>query len=339
MLIIFPKKRKSLYFSIILLILVPIIGTIGYIYIEDYTFIEALFMTIITISTVGFEVVKPLSQNGILFTSFLILISFGMLGYIISTITSYLFGGEFQENIKKRRMEKEFEKIENHVIVCGYGRNGKQAANELIGESRNVIVIEKRERNIDEEVIENKYLHFINGDASHEDILLKARVNKASALITTLPSDADNLFVVLTARDFNKKMTIISRASDEHSDSKLKRAGATNVIMPDKVGGSRMAKLVSNPDVVEFLENIMLKSGGTVNLEEIPCNKLPFSLRGRTIREINIKKKSGANIIGMKLENGEYVYNPPSNFVITEKTMLFVLGTPKQVNDFKNLLN
>ncbi len=339
MLFIFQKKKNRIYLSITLLILVLVIGTLGYILIEGYTFIEAFFMTIITISTVGFEVVKPLSQNGILFTSLLILISFGMLGYIISNITSYLFGGEFQENIKKRRMKKEFDKIENHVIVCGYGRNGKQAAKELTGEKKNVIVIEKRERNIDEEMEKNSYLHFINGDSSQEEVLLKAKVESASALITTLPSDADNLFVVLTARDFNSKMTIISRASDEHSYSKLKRAGATNVIMPDKVGGSRMAKLVSNPDVVEFLENIMLKNGETVNLEEIPCQKLPRRLIGRTIGEINIRRKSGANIIGMKLENGEYIYNPPSNFVITEKSMLFVLGTPKQVEDFKKLLN
>jgi len=339
MLIIFPKRKNRIYLSITLLILVLVIGIVGYMLIEGYTFIEAFFMTIITISTVGFEVVKPLSQNGILFTSLLILISFGMLGYIISNITGYLFGGEFQENIKKRRMKKEFEKITNHVIVCGYGRNGKQAAKELTMEKQNVIVIEKREENIEEKIEENKYLHFINGDSSQEEVLLKAKIKSASALITTLPSDADNLFVVLTARDFNKKMTIISRASDEHSDSKLKRAGATNVIMPDKVGGSRMAKLVSNPDVVEFLENIMLKSGDTVNLEEIPCQELPKRLIGKTIREINIKKKSGANIIGMKLENGEYIYNPPSNFVITQKAMLFVLGTPKQVKDFKNLLH
>ncbi len=338
MLLIFRKDNNRIYFSIFLLILVITIGILGYILIEDYTFIDALFMTIITISTVGFGIVKPLSQNGVLFTSLLILISFGMLGYIISNITGYLFGGEFEENIKKRKMNKEFDKIENHIIVCGYGRNGKQAAYELTNDNRNVIVLEKRQRVIEEEEDKNDLLHFIHGDSSHEDILLKAKVDKAIALITTLPSDAENLFVVLTARDFNEKMTIISRASDEHSDTKLKRAGATNVIMPDKVGGSRMAKLVSHPDVIEFLENIMLKGGDSVNLEEIPCYELPYNLIGRTIKEINIRKRSGANIIGIKLANKEYIYNPPSNFVISKKMMLFVLGTPKQVKDFKNLL-
>ncbi len=337
MFILFPESRRKIYYSLLALIALVIIGTVGFILIEDYTIIEAFFMTVMTISTVGFGIIKPLSQIGILFTSFLIIVSFIILGYVISNITGFLFGGEFQENLKERIMKNEYKKIEDHIIVCGYGRNGRQAAHELINDNKTVVVIERRQKIITEREEHNKFLHFIYGDASHEDILLKAKVENASALITTLPSDADNLFVVLTAREFNETMTIISRASDEHSDTKLKRAGATNVIMPDKVGGTRMAKLVSHPDVIEFLENIMLKNGETVNLEEIPCYDLPENLINKTLSEINIRKKSGAIIVGLKMPNGEYIYNPPSDFIIRINTMLFVLGSPKQVEDFKKI--
>lgn len=339
MLLLFPKNRKKLYLSILAAITMVIGGTVGYMLIEDYTFSEAFFMTIITVSTVGFGVVKPLSQAGIFFTSVIILISFGILGYVISNITGFLLDGELQATLKRQRMKKEFKKINNHIIVCGYGRNGKQATLDLLAENKDVVVIEKQPQEIDENIDKNPFFHIIFGDASLEEVLQKAKVSKAKALITTLPSDADNLFVVLTARDFNKQMTIISRASDDNSDRKLKRAGATNVIMPDRVGGSRMAKLVSQPDVIEFLENIMLKSGDTVSLVEVPCYELPPEYMNKAISELNIRRNSGANIIGVKMPDGEYVYNPPAEFVITRNTMLFVLGEPKQIKDFKKILN
>ena len=333
-------------FKRILRILVPFFllfviltgGTVGYMIIENYTFAEALFMTIITISTVGFSLIKPLSQNGIIFTSILIISSFGIFAYSVSSITTYIFGGDFQRILKKRKMKNEFKRIKNHVIVCGFGRNGRQAAIELLNDNDLVIVIEKRESVINEHQDLHKNLNFIHGESIQEEFLIKAKVKEAKALIATLPSDANNLFVVLTAREFNKKMTIISRATDEHSDVKLKLAGATNVIMPDKVGGTRMAKLVSHPDIVEFLENLMLKTGDTVNIEEIKCSDLPSCLLDKAIKDIEIRKKSGANIIGIKLENGSYIFNPSPSYLLTKNIMLFVLGNPIQIKNFKNIL-
>lgn len=334
------KKHNlnRIYYSFILLFLVLSIGTIGYIIIEDYSFVEGFFMTIITISTVGFGEVKPLSDNGLIFTTFLIISSFGIFAYVITTITSYIIDGDFRTFIKKRRMEKELENVFEHVIVCGYGRNGKQAVNELITHDETVIVIEGNQEICSENENSNQNLFFINGDATFEEILLKAKVEKAKALITTLPSDANNLFVVLTAREFNPKMTIISRASDENSDTKLKRAGASNVIMPDKVGGTRMAKLVSQPDVVEFLENIMLKDGETVTLAEISCNDMPSCMLNKSIKEMDIRSLSGVNLLGIKTSTGAYIYNPSPEIKITNENKLFVLGTPKQINNFRKML-
>ena len=332
------KRVFHVFFPVFLLFIILTIGTAGYILIENYTFTEAFFMTIITISTVGFTIVKPLSHNGIIFTSILIILSFGTFAYSISSITTYIFGGDFQKILKQRKMRNEFKKIKNHIIICGFGRNGSQAAIELLNEKKSVIVIEKRESIIEENKEKYKNLVFIHGDSIQEEYLIKAKINEAVALITTLPRDADNLFVVLTAREFNKKMIIISRATDEHSDVKLKLAGATNVIMPDRVGGTRMAKLVSHPDIVEFLENLMLKTGDTVNIEEIRCRDLPSSLLNKAIKDIDIRKKSGANIIGIKLDDGSYIFNPSPSFLLTKNIMLFVLGNSSQIRFFKNIL-
>jgi len=191
---------------------------------------------------------------------------------------------------------------------------------------------------INEGIIKNKNFTFIRGDASHEESLLKANLKNAKALITTLPNDAENLLIILTSRDINTRMTIISRASDEHSYSKLKRAGANNVIMPDIVGGSRMAKLVVEPDIIEFLEMIMLREGVDVNLEEISCDDLAACFVDSTISDLDIRKKTGANIIGLKLDNGEYMFNPNGNIKLKKEDKLFVLGTVGQIQKLKELL-
>jgi voltage-gated potassium channel len=198
-------------------------------------------------------------------------------------------------------------------------------------------------------IIENEPLHLenieeeegdflvIEGDATQEDTLLEAGVEKASALITTLPNDADNLLIVISALQFNSGLKIISRASDEKAEKKLKRVGATNVIMSDRLGGQRMAKLVVQPDVVEFLEKIMLQSVADVNLEEISCDEMCEMFDRKSIRELGIRNMSGANIIGMK-KNGEYIFNPDPDVLLEKTDMLFVLGSPDQIALMKKIL-
>lgn len=334
------KKFNYIYFSFLALFLVIGFGTFGFIFLEGYTLIEAFYMTMITISTVGFETVKPLSPEGMLFTSFLIIISFGVFAYFVTSATTFLLDGEFRNFLKNRKMESVLKNLKDHVIVCGFGRNGKQAALDLLMHKEKVLVIENTERIIEDEmnedILRNKNFFHVNGNAVLEDVLLRCKIENAKALITTLPSDADNLFIVLTAREFNKEMTIISRASEDHSDVKLKRAGATNVIMPDKVGGTRMAKMVSQPDVIEFIESILLRSGVDVNIEEISCSNLDSGLINKSIRELNIRKVSGANLIGLKTKDHDFVYNPSPDLIITAYDKLFVMGTPQQI---KQLIN
>ncbi len=333
---------NNIYVAFIILFLIIVFGTVGFMLIDQYSIVEAFFMTIITMSTVGYQEVRPLSENGMLFTSFLIIISFGVFAYFISTITKYVMDGEFKEYFKNYTVVKRIKNIKNHVIVCGFGRNGRQATIDLLLHNEKVVVIEKNdgtfEDEINEEFLSRKDFLFIHGDAVHEEALIKAKIGNAKALITTLPSDADNLYVVLTAREMNEEMIIISRASDDHSDSKLKRAGATNVIMPDKVGGTRMAKLVAEPDIIEFIENLMIKSGHEVNIEEISCDKLASCLINKTIGELNIRQISGANLIGMKTIDKSYIFNPSPSISISLYDKLFVLGTNKQIENLKKIL-
>ncbi|MCK5538127.1 MAG: potassium channel protein [Bacteroidales bacterium] len=336
------RDLRKLYYGLSSLIALLGIGTSGYMLLEKYTFLEALFMTVISVSTVGFEEVHPLSNYGMIFTIFLIFISFGIFAYVITSLTQFLLDGEFQNYLKNRKVNQKIQKLNNHTIICGFGRNGKQAAIELISHDETVLIIEKSQETFDNSALEHLIVHplftYIIGDATHDEILEKAKIFDANALITTLPDDANNLFVVLTARVMNPKLTIVARASDDHSDIKLKRAGADNVIMPDKVGGSRMAKLVVEPDLIEFIENLMVRStGSNVNLIEIDCKELKACFINKSIRELHVRSRSGANLLGIKREDNTYDLNPAPDTVLNSNYKVFALGTPEQIVKLKQI--
>jgi voltage-gated potassium channel len=332
------ENIRNAYLALALLLGIIIAGVTGYMLIEKLTFTEAFFMTVITIATVGFrEVGHELSPAGMYFTSFLIIFSFGIFAYAVTTFIRYVIDGTFRHLYKNSRVRRRIQRLKDHVIVCGYGRNGRQAVEELLDHNMPVVIIERDEEAM-ERILDNPELLYIHGDATQEKILISSGIDGAKALITTLPVDADNLFVVLTAMELNPEITIISRASDEHSDLKLKRAGADNVIMPDRIGGQRMAKLVVQPDVVEFLEFIMLQSSENVALEEINCDHLSASFDGKTIRELDIRNESGANIIGLKRADKTYIINPLPEVTISTRDKLFALGTRRQIDRLKTLL-
>ncbi|UCG26846.1 MAG: potassium channel protein [Bacteroidales bacterium] len=332
------KGFRSIVFPVTLLVLVILIGNIGFMIIEGFSPMESFFMTIITISTVGFQEVRPLSEAGRLFTAFLIIFSLGIFGYVVTNVTRFIVDGIFRNYYKDNKVKKRIHKLNNHVILCGYGRNGKQAAIELLENEELFVIIESSE-NLIEKIREETSLLYINGDATQEDILWEAGIKKAKALITTLPNDADNLLLVITARQINPGITIISRASDDKSDVKLKRAGANNVIMSDKIGGQRMAKLVTQPDVVEFLEYIMLQRKKDVSLNEVSCKNLSSCFADKSIRQLDVRNVSGANIVGLKRPDKTYIINPDPEIVLTTKDQLFVLGTGEQITRLKEIID
>ncbi len=330
------RHFNKLYISLGLVLAIVIIGIIGFIVIEHYNILDAFYMTVITVATVGFQEVHPLSEHGKLFTSFLIITSFGTFAFAVTSISKYVVDGEFNKYFKDYKVHSAIDKLEHHVIICGYGRNGKQAAHVLKNHNKRFVVIEEKKDVVSTMHQKHADLH-IEGDATQDEVLLEAGILKARALITTLPIDADNLFIVLSARALNPKLVIISRASEDNSDKKLKVAGANNVIMPDKLGGGHMAELVMKPDVMEFIDYITGQGGDNISLEEITFANLKEEYKNKTIRDLEVRNKSGANIIGFKTAQGEYVINPSPDTKIIPDAKLFVLGTAEQIVKLKEL--
>jgi voltage-gated potassium channel len=331
------QTTRTFRIAILLVIFVFTCGLIGFHFIEGYGFIDSLYMTVLSVSTVGFEVVRPLSPNGKLFVSALIIFSLGSFAFVGSSVVRFFLDGEFVKKLKTNRVSKRIEKLSDHVIICGYGRNGEQAALELTDHNQPFVIIERRE-NVILRIQEDPNLLFVQGDATNEEVLRTAGIDRARALIATTPNDADNMFVVLTARSINPDLTIISRASEIGSDIKLRRAGATNVIMPERMGGQRMARLVTQPDVVEFVEYILLQRNRDVSINEVHCRRMAASKRGKTIGELNLGSITGTTIIGLKNGDGKYFFNPGSDYTLNSLDQLFVLGSPEQVRNLNNFL-
>jgi len=306
---------------------------------EDYTVIEAFYMTVITVSTVGFGEVKTLSAQGQIFTSFLIITTFGTFAYTISNLTRYVLSGQYKIYLKTFQTMNALERLEDHVIVCGYGRNGKQAIKTLRAHNQNFVVIETDAKIVEKAREQDPDLLVVEGDATDDNILEQVGIKSAKAIIATLPKDADNLFVVLTAREINKKLNIISRASDDRSERKLKIAGANNVILPDNVGGSHMATLVLTPDLMEFLDHISLMGKDESTLVEVRFRNLPKDFEHKTILELEQRYQTGARIIGFKTPENEIIVNPAPETELVPKSKLFVLGNPDQIKRLKGALN
>ena len=292
-------------------------------------------MTIITITTVGFKEVHPLTDASKLFTIFLILTSISIYGYMVTVVSEFLSNSTMMEELKKNKMLKKISALEGHTIVCGYGRNGRQAAAKLKNFKKSCVVIEKSPELLKE--IEEEGFLYVDGDATDDDSLLGAGIKNAENLITSLPSDADNLYVVLSSRQLNSKVTIVSRATNESTQKKLKIAGAANVIMPDKLGGEHMASLVVTPDLVEFVNRISLDGESYANLEEIAVKDLPKEYLLKSIRDLDLRRKTGCNVIGFITGDGEYIINPSSDMILEPKCNLILLGRPDQIAKIKKI--
>ena len=307
-------------------------------FIEHYRFMDALYMTIITVTTVGFSEVNSLSEAGRLFTIFLLITSLGAFALALTRITQYIVSGEINKYFKQRRVMSAIEKLSNHVIVCGYGRNGQQAIQTLQSHNQPFIIIEHKQDQMNKVFSGHPNLLGIVGDSTEDEVLIRAGIRKAKALITTLPVDADNLFIVLSARSLNNSIQIISRASQSASHAKLIKAGADHVIMPDSIGGRHMATLVNKPDVVEFIDYISGEEGGSIYIESIAYEQLPEAIRDRSLKEIMDWKKSGVNCIGIKNTDGKFIINPSEDSHISPNMKILVLGTRGQVEEMKDNL-
>lgn len=305
------------------------IGVFGYVMISGYSWVDALYMTVITMTTVGFGEVVPLDDESKIFTIFLILASVVIVGYALSIITEYILSKNDVEELKHKKMQKKIDSFKNHIVICGYGRNGKQAARKLMAYNKQFVVIEKNKEM--EERMQLDGVAYVIGNANEDEVLVTAGVDRAECFISALPNDADNLFVVLSARQLNSKINIISRASNESSYDKLKFAGANNVILPDKIGGDHMASLVVVPGLMEFIDNLSIVGKSDINIEEVAVEKFYDSKKPRTIKDLDLRKKTGCTVIGYKDENGEYTVNPGAEMKLARHSKIIVLGRPEQI--------
>lgn len=321
----------KIYISLGAFLGIVVIGMAGYMGIEDYTPIESLYMTVITLSTVGFTEVKPLSDAGRVFTIFLITINLAVATFFIAQLSSYVFEGEFSKTYKLFKMKNSIKELRGHVIICGFGRNGREAAGIFTNGKRDFVVIENKASRKDDLPFEINF--YLEDDATRDDTLIEAGIEHASALISTLPDDADNVFVVLTARALNPKIKIISRASNDSSVRKLKTAGANNVIMPDKIGGAHMATLVISPDVKEFVDLMATQNNEHFSIEEIE-SAVTISLE-----ELNCWKLTGATLLGIKISGGEFSLNPVPKTILRPGNRVIAMGAKEQLKKLKELLS
>lgn len=329
--------RTKIYTAIFLMVFILLVGVLGYKTISGYSWIDATYMTVITMTTVGFGEVVPLDQQSKIFTIFLILASVLIMGYALSIITEYILSKNNVEELKYKKMQKNIDNFKNHVVICGYGRNGKQAARKLMAYEKSFVIIE-RDKNMEERLIQDN-VPYVIGNANEDEVLMQAGIDRASSFISALPNDADNLFVVLSTRQINRNINIISRASNESSYDKLKFAGANNVILPDKIGGDHMASLVVIPGLMEFIDNLSIVGKSNINIEEVASEKLFSDRKTGTIKDLDLRKKTGCSVIGYKDENGVYTVNPEADLELAPNSKIIVLGRPEQIRALNSEYN
>lgn len=325
---------RRLLTAVLLMLSSILAGTVGYVLIENYPWFDAYYMAVITLASVGFGEVHPLSVAGKVFTTFLILFNVGLFAYAISTITGLFAEGGFHRLIYDFRMNKHIENIRKHTIVCGFGRHAIEVTQELTKQNLPFVVIENTPSKIDFLRSETNYL-FVEGDATEDETLEEAGINRASAIVITLPDDADNLFITLSARQINPALRIISRANGVADEIKIRRAGADHTVIPERIGGFYMANLVNQPDLVEFFNLLSNMGPSNVVFEEIEVTQLQPVYQNETIQNSKLNEIASVAIVAARLADGQYELNPSHTLHLSPDLKLVLLGSPEQMAAFR----
>jgi voltage-gated potassium channel len=319
---------RRLRFGLAALVGIIVAGTVGYIAL-GFPWLDALYQTVTTVATVGFREVQPLSAGGQAFTIVLILVGVGTALFTFTQVLEVVVEGHVQEMLGRRRMEREIIRMSGHVIVCGFGRVGRNLAQYVTGAGQDVVVIDHDPARAAAATAERSG-HVVQGDATTDEVLKEAGIERARVLVTTLNTDAANLFVTLTARSLRPDLFIVARARVESSEAKLTQAGADRVVNPQGIGGARMAAFVLQPHVAEFLDVVMHDGSLEFRLEEIPLpDQSP--LAGKSLRDAHIRDSTGALILALRDATGEFTTNPAPETELCAGQILIAIGTDAQL--------
>jgi voltage-gated potassium channel len=317
---------RHLRFGLAALVGILVTGTVGYV-ILGFSVLDAVYQTVTTVSTVGFREVHPLSSAGQIFTIALILVGVGTALYVFTQLLEAVVKGQIAELVGRRRMDRRIARMSGHVIVCGFGRVGRNLTHYVAGAGEDVVVVEN---DPDRAAAAEDSVHVVRGDATTDETLKEAGVERARVLVSALNTDAANLFVTLTARSLREDLFIVARARVESSEAKLTQAGADRVVNPQGIGGARMAAFVLQPHVAEFLDVVMHDGSLEFRLEEVPLP--PDSpLAGRSLREAHIRDSTGALILALRDADGAFTTNPSPETVLGAGQILIAIGTEAQL--------
>lgn len=326
-------SQRKIILLIILLVLLLGGGTLGYSSIEGWPLFESLYMTVITLATVGFKEVHDLSYSGKVFTIILIITGTGTIAYTISFMVQFMVEGQLRRLLGRRKLQKQISNLKGHYIICGYGRIGRLVSREFASKPIPFIVVEQDLQRC-EQLDEQGYL-YVQGDATCDDILEKAGIHSAKGLISAVTSDSSNVFITLTARGINPDLYILARSSDDNADVKLIRAGANKVISPYTIGASRIAQAILRPSVVDFIDIAIGRDNFELQIEEILV-RASSSLAGKTLISSALRKELGLMIVGIK-RNERMNFNPDPNTEIAPNDILIALGEPEAIKNLERI--
>jgi voltage-gated potassium channel len=324
---------NRLRLAFILLGVIFLTGICGYVLIEGWGFLDSLYMTVITIASVGFMEVHPLTQHGRIFTIFLIIFGMGILLFGISTLTAFLVEGELSEILRRRKMEKSVSKLRGHYIVCGIGRIGRHIIDELYNTGRPFVAIDNNAGICTE--LSQKNMLFVQGDATSSKVLGAANAESAKGIFCSLPSDGANLLLILTAKGINSGLKIVAKAEEDESEEKMRMAGADRVVLPLFIGGLRMASEMIRPEAVTFLDKMLKGKEEVFRIEDITIGaESPFI--GKTLEHSGLLHRQGITVVAVRREE-RYTFNPPKEERLEKGDSLILMGEIKGIREIKKL--
>ena len=315
---------------------VVLMGALGYRWLEDYSWLESLYMTIITVTTVGFGEVRPLSSAGRIFTMVLMLSGVGTILYLLTTLTQLVVEGKLRQIMGRRSLERAIRSMKDHYIVCGYGRIGALVTEMIIEAGREVVVIDNSEEVTRR--LESEGIHYVLGSATEDESLLAAGVERARGLIATVSSDADNVYIVLTAKDMRPDIFIIARATEPGSERKLKHAGADKVVSPYFIGARRIAQTVIRPSVADFIDlTFHSTTEQPLRMEEMLVGP-QAELAGVSLKDSGIRQKLDLIVLAVKKPDGSMRFNPPADTVVEVGDTLIAMGPGSSMSKLSKIL-